>query len=286
MTEPLFFPKPDPLDRDSLLALTGATAQGATGPVAITGMAPLDRSSRSDIAMMLSRPEPGAPRSRAGAVVVSPANAPFAPEGALALVAADPQAAFARVVAALYPLAARPQPMFGPGVSSGAIVHSEARLEAGVSVDPGAVIGPGAEIGGGALICANAVVGPGVRLGRHSTLGPGASVVNALVGDRVVIRQGARIGQDGLDAGSTRTPQIGRAIVQDDVEIGANAAIDRGSDRDTVIGQGARIDNLVQIGHNVVIGRGCIVLAGVRVDPGRTVGDFVVLGVTAGPGAA
>ncbi|MFC7051281.1 hypothetical protein ACFQI3_01095 [Hansschlegelia quercus] len=169
----------------------------------------------------------------------------------------------------------RPQAVFGSGVAPGAVVHPDARLEQDVTVDPGAVIGPRAEIGRGAVICANAVVGPDVRLGRGSAVGAGATLVNALIGDRVVIHQGARVGQSGAEvAPGEGASRAGRVILQDDVVIGANATIDRGSLRDTVIGEGSRIDNLAHIRQDVMIGRRSTISAGAAIEPGTRLPDF------------
>ncbi len=137
------------------------------------------------------------------------------------------------------------------------------------------------------MIGANAVVGPGTRIGRHGSIGAGCTIVCALIGDRVVVHSGARIGQDGFGfamgaRGHLKVPQIGRVIIQDDVEIGAGATIDRGANRDTVIGEGTKIDNLVQIGHNVVIGRHCILVAQSGVSGSTVIEDFAALGGQAG----
>ena len=145
-------------------------------------------------------------------------------------------------------------------------MHPAARLEANVTVDPLAVIGADAEIGAGTVIAAGAVIGPGVCIGRDCAIGAGATIQHALIGDRVIIHPGARIGQDGFGylpgpQGHQKIPQTRRVIIQDDVEIGANSTIDRGSTRDTVIGEGTKIDNLVQIGHNCSIGRHCIIVS-------------------------
>ncbi|HEY0291213.1 MAG TPA: UDP-3-O-(3-hydroxymyristoyl)glucosamine N-acyltransferase [Hansschlegelia sp.] len=293
MIEPRFFVRPEPLDLERLLALTGATAAGRDGAgLAIRSVSSVERAGPSDLSLFMEgvRPEMLG-ESRAGALLLSPEHANYAPAGAVALLAVDPLGAFARVAAALYPAAARPQAIFGPGVAPGAVVHPEARLEPDVSVDPGAVIGPRAEIGRGAVICANAVIGADVRLGRGAAVGPGASIVHALIGDRVTIQQGVRIGQGGLSLLRPRerlptAPPIGRAIVQDDVEIGANATIDRGSDRDTVIGEAAKIDNLVHIGQNVVIGRHCVIFADAVIEEGARLKDYSVLGRSDGRSAA
>src|SRR5690606_20431158 len=187
--------------------------------------------------------------------------------GMALLLSQDPYRAYVTVARALFESELRPRSSFGArGVDPGASVHSEARLEDGVIADPGAVVGPGAEIGSGTVIGANAVIGAEVRIGRDCSIGPGATILNALVGDRVTIHPGARIGQDGFGfvpgrSGHIKVPQIGRVIVQDDVEIGAGTTIDRGAGRDTMIGEGTKIDNQVQIGHNVSIGRHCVIVA-------------------------
>ena len=168
-------------------------------------------------------------------------------------------------------------------------MHASARIEAGVTIDPLAVIGPGAEIGAGTLIAAGAVIGPGVAIGRDCAIGAGATVLCALIGDRVIIHPGARIGQDGFGylpspKGHQKIPQTRRVIIQDDVEIGANTTIDRGGTRDTVIGEGTKIDNLVQIGHNVSIGRHCVIVSQTGISGSVEVGDFVMLGGQVGIG--
>ena len=195
----------------------------------------------------------------------------------------EPYRAFVEVTRALFPDAGRPSSLFeAVGVAAGACVHPTARLESGVTVDPGAVIGPRAEIGAGTLINAGAVIGPAVRIGRQCVIGPNTSVINSLIGDRVIIHPGCHIGQDGFGyvmgaAGHRKVLQLGRVIIQDDVEIGAGTAIDRGANRDTVIGEGTKIDNLVQIGHNVSIGRHCIIVAQCGISGSVVIEDRVIL---------
>src|SRR5262249_35122936 len=127
------------------------------------------------------------------------------------------------------------------------------------------------------------VIGPDVRIGRDCAIGAGVTVSHALIGDRVVLYPGARIGQDGFGylpspKGHGKIPQIRRVIIQDDVEIGANSTIDRGSVRDTVIGEGTKIDNLVHIAHNVEIGRHCLLAAFAGISGSVVIGDFVAMG--------
>jgi len=170
---------------------------------------------------------------------------------------------------------------------AGAHVHATARLEDGVTVEPAAVVGPRAEIGSGTVIAATAVIGSEVRIGRDCSIGAGAFISNALLGDRVIIHPGCRIGRDGFGfvmggEGHLKVPQVGRVIIQDDVEIGAGSTIDRGAIRDTVIGEGTKIDNLVQVGHNVSIGRHCVLVAQTGISGSSTLEDFVVLGARVG----
>jgi len=177
-------------------------------------------------------------------------------------------------------------------------VHPTARIESGVIIDPGAVIGPRAEIGAGTVIGPTALIGPGVRIGRDCVIGAGATLVHTLIGDRVIIHACTRVGQDGFGyvpgaAGHGKVPQVGRVIIMDGVEIGANATIDRGAIRDTVIGEGTKIDNLVQIAHNVEIGRHCVLAAHTGISGSCTIGDYVMMGgrvgladnITVGSGA-
>jgi UDP-3-O-[3-hydroxymyristoyl] glucosamine N-acyltransferase len=281
-----FFAVPDVLTLGDILAETGAVLRGEAAPERpFRSVAPLDRAGPADISF-LDNPAyaASAATSRAGACLVGERLAAKVPATTLALVCREPYRAFAKLAGRLYPQALRPQSSFGAtGVSAGAIVHPEARLEQGAIIDPGAVVGPGAEIGAGSIIGAQAVIGPGVRIGRDCAVGSHASVQHALIGNRVIIHPGARLGQDGFGfamgpAGHLKVPQIGRVIVQDDVEIGAGTCIDRGANRDTTIGEGTKVDNLVQIAHNVVIGRHCVIVAQVGIAGSSTLEDYVVLG--------
>ncbi len=296
-----FFPLAAAPTLGEIAQWTGAKlGEGADPDRIVRDVAPLDEAGSDDLTFLDNPRYLDVFRStRAGAAFVAPRFAAQAPQGCALLVTPQPYRAMAETMARLYPQATRPRSAFGEtGVSPAAFVHSAARLEPGVIVDPGAVIGPGAEIGAGALIGPNAVVGPGVRIGRDSVVGAQATVVCALVGDRVIIHPGVHIGQDGFGfalgpRGSLKVPQIGRVIIQDDVEIGAGTTIDRGANRDTIIGEGTKIDNLVQIAHNVVIGRHCVLVAQCGVSGSTVVGDFAALGgqagltghLTIGPGA-
>lgn len=301
MTEPFYFEPARSLTVGDIVRLTGAEPREGT-PLdrPIGNVAPLDRAGIHDLAFLDNARYAGQlPSSRAGACLIAPRFAKEAPKHIGVLRAENPYRAFVTVLRELFPDALRPSSLFdAKGVAPGTFVHASARLENGVIVDPGAVIGPHAEIGAGTVIGPNAVIGPKVRIGRDCAVGAGTSLTHCLIGDRVVIHPGCNIGQDGFGyvmgkAGHLKVPQIGRVIIQDDVEIGAGTAVDRGAIRDTVIGEGTKIDNLVQVGHNVVIGRHCIVVAHTAISGSTTLEDLVVLGgrvavnnhVTIGEGA-
>ncbi|WP_082508108.1 UDP-3-O-(3-hydroxymyristoyl)glucosamine N-acyltransferase [Methylobacterium sp. Leaf113] len=286
MSDPIFFSATSTLSLGAIAEAAGVSLPAtADSNALITGAAPLESASPSDVAYMdNARYGDALAKTRAGLCLVSPRFAPRVPSGTISLVLKDPYRVYAGLLARLHPDAMRPGSLFGAaGVAPGAHIHPEARLEPGVQIDPGAVIGPGAEIGSGTIIGANASIGQSVRIGRDCAIGAGATLTHALIGNRVIIHPGARLGQDGFGfamgpGGHLKVPQIGRVIVQDDVEIGANTTIDRGASRDTIIGEGTKIDNLVQIAHNVVIGRHCVIVSGVGISGSTTLEDYVVLG--------
>jgi UDP-3-O-[3-hydroxymyristoyl] glucosamine N-acyltransferase len=287
MSDPVFISAHAPLSVADICALTRTAAPADPAALARTvrALAPLDRAGPQDLSFLDgARYVPQFRTSRAGVCLTSERFVAFAPEGMTVLAVPKPYAAFVTVARHLFADTLRPGSIFGhEGVASGAFVHPQARLEDDVTVDPGAVIGPGAEVGSGSVIAAGAIVGPGVRIGRDCAIGAGASLLHALVGNGVIIHPGARIGQDGFGylsgaGGHMKVPQLGRVVLQDDVEVGAGTTIDRGGIRDTVIGEGTKIDNLVQIAHNVIIGRHCIIVSQTGIAGSATLGDYVVLG--------
>jgi UDP-3-O-[3-hydroxymyristoyl] glucosamine N-acyltransferase len=290
MTEPIFIRARGPVTLAEIAALTGVEVAGAADPLrAFDGAKPLDVAGPSELSFFENARFRDAFRATAaGACFVRSEDMDDAPGGLELLITKEPYRAYVTVARHLYERELIPGSVFGVrGVDPGASVHSDAELEDGVMVDPGAVIGPGAEIGAGSVIGANAVIGAGVRIGRDCSIGPGASILHALIGDRVIVHPGARIGQDGFGyisgrRGHVKVPQTGRVIVQDDVEIGAGTTIDRGAGRDTTIGEGTKIDNQVQIGHNVSIGRHCILVAFVGISGSVKIGDYVMMGGQAG----
>ena len=278
MSEPFFLPRGAGLSLREIAALTGAKTQpGADLAAAISGFTEVDRAGPSDLCFLDDAGSPErAAACQAGACLTREDLAGFLPPGVTLLLVEEPYAAFVQVAKALFPDGLRPSSLFeASGTATGALIHPSARLEAGVTIDPGAVVGPRAEIGSATLIAAGAVIGPNVHIGRNCAVQSQASITHALIGDRVLIAPGCRIGQAGVDA---RIPQTGRVIIQDDVVIGANTVIDRGAMSDTVIGEGSKIDNLVQIAHNALIGRCCTLAPRSSVAPYGIVADGAVIG--------
>jgi UDP-3-O-[3-hydroxymyristoyl] glucosamine N-acyltransferase len=260
----------------------GVEADGVEAPqrrLMLHRIAPLATATADDVSFCLNmrKYRPALAATQAGAVIVHQDMRGHVPESAVAIVAPDPMVAWSRVAALFHP--AHP---IRPGVHPSAVVAASATIDPTAEVGPLAVIGENVAIGPRGRIGAMAVIGDGVRIGWDVRIGPHASVSHALIGDRVYIYPGARVGQDGFGfavtpGGFLTVPQLGRVLIEDDVEIGANTTIDRGTLEDTVIGAGTRIDNLVQIGHNVHIGRACVIVAQAGISGSTVLEDQVVL---------
>ncbi len=215
--------------------------------------------------------------TQAGVVIVLPELRDVVPKGTVAVEAARPHEVFATILDLLYPANTRMV------LSASGSVSDQAFLEADVLLGPGVALGSNVEIGRGTVIGANSVVGNGVTIGRNCIIGANTTIDCAHVGNDVIIHSGVRIGTEGfgwLDFGRTnrKVPQLGRVILQDRVEIGANSTIDRGALGDTVIGEGTKIDNLVQIGHNCRLGRNCLIAAMSGLSGSTILGDGVLMG--------
>lgn len=280
MADPRFFARQGPFSIGELARIAGAEiGSGVEIGLSIRDVASLEAAGPDEVSF-LDNPKysEAFSASKAGACIIHPRFAPRAPKGMALLLTPAPYMAYARISRTFYP-----PPLPTPGIAAHAVIDSSATIGDKCRIDAGAVIGARAEIGGGTWIAANAVIGDGVVIGKDCTVGANASVTHAIVGDRVMIYAGARIGQDGFGFasdknGHLRVPQLGRVVVGDDVEIGANTTIDRGAGPDTVIGPGCMIDNLVQIGHNVKMGRGCVIVSQVGISGSTHLGDFVVVG--------
>lgn len=286
MTDPVFFAPSRRYTVAEVASLTGsALLNTAFSDISIETIAPAGEGGEHALVFVDGKRGAALMSTVSAAAVLCAADmAGKAPAGVAVLVNPRPQQAFALIGRMLFPTASTPGPMTAEtGVSPHAHVDPTAQVEAGAIIEANAVIGPRVAIGSGTVIAPNAVIGDSCQIGRDGYVGAGASIQYALIGNRVVIHGGARIGQDGFgfvsgDKGPERMPQIGRVVIQDDVEVGSNTTVDRGAMSDTVIGEGTKIDNLVQIAHNVRIGRGCIIAGHCGLSGSVTLGDFVMLG--------
>jgi len=284
MADPRFFRAAGPFTVSDLARLTGAEIGGAgQGDLMLADVAPLDAAGPAHVTFLANPKYTAAfSASKAGAAFVHPDQAHRAPAGMTLLVTTNPYIAFARAARRFYP-APRPP----AGIAPSAVVDPTAVLGEGVAIAPHVVIGAGVEIGAGTAIGANSVTGDGCVIGKDCLISPNVTVSHCLMGDRVYLYPGVRVGQDGFGfamdpSGHVKIPQLGRVRIGDDVEIGANSTVDRGAGPDTVIGAGSMIDNLVQIAHNVVLGRGCVMVSQSGISGSSRLGDFVTVGGQAG----
>jgi UDP-3-O-[3-hydroxymyristoyl] glucosamine N-acyltransferase len=280
MPDPRFFEDLGPVTLGELAALTGAVlADGAAGALAVGAVAVLDHAGPDTITFVSDGKYLAQAReTRAAACFIRAREADALPATCAALVTDRPQAAYAAAAARLH----RPR-----RAGEGQAVAADAMLELGVVLGPGVVVGAGAQIGQGTRIGANTVIGPGVTIGRDCEISANVTLGFALIGDRVRILAGTVIGEPGFGAtvgprGLMDIPQLGRVILQDGVSIGANACVDRGAFNDTVIGENTKIDNQVQIAHNVRVGRNCVMAAHTGISGSVVIGDGVQFGGRAG----
>jgi UDP-3-O-[3-hydroxymyristoyl] glucosamine N-acyltransferase len=290
MADPVFFEPARRYTAGELAAAVGATLADATlAANEIRAIASAGESREGALVYVNGKKHaPHLATTRAAAIICRPEMAGMVRAGVAALIADQPQRAFARAARLIYPQSVRPLPLTGEtGISPAATISPGAHVEPGAIVEAGAVIGPGAAVGSGTIVAPGAVIGRGCQVGRDGFIGPSASLQNALLGNRVILHGGVHIGQDGFGyvpgpQGPEKIPQVGRVVIQDDVEIGANTTIDRGALDDTVIGEGTKIDNLVQVAHNVRIGRWCVIASGCGISGSVVIGDYALLGGNVG----
>ena len=281
MADPRFYDNRGPFPLADLCAAIGAVPGPDADPGAlIHDLASLEGAGPGQLSFCAGgKPALAALKaSHAGFCVVGDGITPVdAPQGTVLLTVSNPTAGFAAAARLFYP--EHELPVW----SQQTAVHPTAKFGKGVVLAPGVVIGPGVQIGDNTRVGPNTVIGRGVTIGRDCEIGAHVTIGHACLGDSLLIQPGARIGQPGYGFvsgrdGHRKIPQVGRAIIQDRVEIGANACIDRGALGDTVIGEGTKIDNQVHIGHNCRIGRHCLITGQVGFGGSAELGDFVVLG--------
>ena len=279
MADRRFFDYSGPFSLADIAERTGAQLRNCPDPaLMINEIAALDSAVSGDISFLENRRYLAAlAKTNASACFISEELAARAPDNIALLVTDRPRRSFARISRIFHP-----DDVGGPEIHASALIAASARVGADCRIEAGAVIGENAVIGERCWIGPNVVIGKAVCLGAAVQIGANASLSHCEIGARCLIYPGARIGQPGfgfeVDAsGPIKMPQLGRVIIAEDVEVGANTTIDRGAGPDTTIGQGTMIDNLVQIGHNVEIGKGCIIVAQVGIAGSSKLGDYVVL---------
>jgi UDP-3-O-[3-hydroxymyristoyl] glucosamine N-acyltransferase len=263
------------------------TLGSASTGLLLERVAPLQTAHASDLSFLDNRKYiPALRETRAGAVIVHPDMAAHVPDGCAAIVTAQPYVGWARAAALFHP-----EPPATPGIHPSAVIDPTATIDPSAEIGPFVTIGARVEIGPRTRVAPCAHIGAGTVIGPDCRIGPHASVTHAMLGARVYLYPGARVGQEGFGFATDMTrqgprfltvPQLGRVLIGDDVELGANSCIDRGSAQDTVVGAGTRIDNLVQVAHNVTIGRCCVLVAQSGIAGSTVLEDFVVIAAQVG----
>jgi UDP-3-O-[3-hydroxymyristoyl] glucosamine N-acyltransferase len=273
------------LTASAIAELVGGTLEG-DGGAEVRALAPLDRAKPADLSFLASaRYARLYERTQASAVLIAPEFSELETSAAARIIVERPHDAMLTVLPTLYPAVPH-----APGVHPTARIGRGATLGQDVTIGAYAVIGDAATIGDRTWVDSHVSVGPGVAVGADRRLFPSVTLYSGTtIGARVTVHAGARVGSDGFgyvfrNGVHDKIPHVGRCIIEDDVEIGANTTIDRGSIDDTVIGAGTKIDNLVQIGHNVRVGRLCLIMAQVGIAGSARVGNGVVLAGQAGVG--
>lgn len=282
-----FFPPAEPQTLGTIADAVGAKVDPSVRDRIMSDLKGLDEAGPEQISFMRDGKQRKAAReSKAGAIFCDARFVGELGENTVALITPHAANAFGLAAGLFHPSAMRPRPLTarsGGEIAPTAIIENPELLEANVIIEPFAVVARGVEIGRGSVIGANVVIGPGCTIGRNTVIGANTTIQCAHIGDRVIIHPGCRIGQDGFGlartpSGYVKIPQTRAVVIQDDVELGANVTIDRGSHRDTVIGKGCKLDNQVQVGHNVVMGVHCVIAGCTGVAGSVTMGDYVTLG--------
>ena len=279
MADPRFFDRQGPFTIDELAKVSQSEIRRGDPGAVIDDEASLDNAQGGHLSFFDNlKYKASLKTTKAAVVILNEKAVEFAPAGCALLVSKNPYKGYALISQKYYPVIVTSDSF----ISDRADVSSSASIGKGCRIESGVVIGENVVIGDNTVIEANTVIYRGVTIGQGCHIGSNVSITHALIGDYVRLYSGVRVGQDGFGfaidpAGHVKVPQLGRVIIEDHVEIGANTTIDRGAGPDTVIGAGTWIDNLVQIGHNVKIGRGCVLVSQVGIAGSTVVDDFVVL---------
>jgi len=282
MADSNFFTRKGPYTSAQLAEISGAELIGSKD-ISIEDVASLEEASSVNVSFLDNRKYISSfAQSKAALCLVHPDLADKAPEGMALLVTNEPYMGYAKIATAFYP-----HPIVEGITSDRATVNDTASIEEGTRIESGVYIGSNVKIGKRCWIKANAVIEDGVTIGNDCVISSNVTISHSKIGNAVTIHPGCQIGQDGFGfasgpQGHMRIPQLGRVIIGDHVNIGANSTIDRGAGPDTVIGAGTQIDNLVQIGHNVQMGMGCVLVSQCGISGSTKLGNFVVVAGKAG----
>ncbi|MDB2414774.1 UDP-3-O-(3-hydroxymyristoyl)glucosamine N-acyltransferase [Rickettsiales bacterium] len=284
MPDSRFFKTIEPVSLKELADIGGCTLHNQDdASKLICGVAPLESATENEISFLTnSKYQKALNDSKAGACILAENNINKAPAGMPVLLSENPHASYAKIANYLHP-----QDNHSQSISKNAFIDDTAQISENCTIENGAVIAQDVQIYSGSFIGAGSYIGKGVIIGKNCRIFQGVTLSHCILGDNVTIFPGARIGQDGFGFATENgrhitVPQLGRVILENYVEVGANSCIDRGAGPDTIIGEGTRIDNLVQIGHNVQTGRGCVIVSQVGISGSTKLGDYVVLGGQAG----
>ena len=284
MADARFYTLGGPFDLEELGELTGSKVKISNSQsIKYTDVAALSEATKCEVSFIDNRKYlPQFQETNAGAVVVHPDNIDKASTHTNLLISVDPYRAYAKIARAFYPIISDNEDSNDhQPISPHAVIGENVVLGFGV------VVKENARIGDNSVIGTNSVVGKGVKIGKDTTIGANAILRYCLIGERAIIHSGVSIGQDGFGfvigkEDHEKVPQLGKVVIGDDVEIGANSCIDRGASTDTVIEDGTKIDNLVQIAHNVRVGKSCLIAAQVGIAGSSQIGDQVMIGGQAG----
>jgi UDP-3-O-[3-hydroxymyristoyl] glucosamine N-acyltransferase len=277
MTDSRFYDRAGPFTLGEIASRIGAEV--AKGPdLKLTDVASLESAEAGDISLFSDAKYANAFAVTKASVVITSDKLASLPHGVVLLIVPNPRLAFAQVGHIFYPPA-----KLQPGVRAAQPIHPTAIIGEGTEIGAGAQIGPHARIGSNVFIGNNVVIGRGVEIGDNCAIGPNCVITHAIIGKRVVMGPNNSIGNQGFSfvpslEGLLRVPQLGRVIIEDDVEFGSNCTVDRGAIGDTLIERGVRFDSLIHIGHNVQIGHHSLLVAQVGIGGSTTVGPMVLIG--------
>lgn len=280
MVDTRFYENHGPFTIAAIAAICEAELQDASkAEVSISNLEIMDKAGEGEICFFYDKKlKDKAAEIKATACITTPEMLSLIPAGVITLTCANPQLAFLKLNMAFY---SEPKPT--PEIMPSARIAKTALIGENCYIGDNVVLEDGVKIGDNCILEANVVISHGCQIGNNCRIGVGAHISHCLMGNDCYIFSGARIGWDGfgflfVQGQHKKLPQVGRVIIGNDVEIGANTCIDRGALDDTVIGDGCRIDNLVQVAHNIKLGRGCVLVAQTGIAGSCTFGDYVICG--------